>query len=75
MSAVYRAEECAELYGVSAWSWYQSIRRGDCPAPVIRVGRRIVHPKAAVNAALGLNSTSPTHTEAIASTNHPAARQ
>jgi hypothetical protein len=55
-SKVYTAEECAAQFGVSNWSWYQSIRRGDCPAPVIRVGRRIIHPRAAVDAMLGITS-------------------
>ncbi len=56
MSAIYTAAECASLYGVSDWAWYESIRRGDCPAPVIRVGRRVVHPRAAVDAQLGLTT-------------------
>lgn len=53
-SAVYSAAEAAALYGVSEWAWYQSIRTGQCPAPVIRVGRRVVHPRAAVDRQLGL---------------------
>ncbi len=53
-SATYTAAECAALYGVSTWAWYQSIQRGDCPAPVIRVGRRVVHPRALVDHHLGI---------------------
>jgi len=52
--AVYSAAEASALYGVSEWAWYQSVHRGDCPAPVIRVGRRMVHPKAAVDRQLGI---------------------
>ena len=67
-AAVYSATKAAALYGVSDWAWYQSIRRGDCPAPVIRVGRRVVHPKAAVDRQLGLinGEVSGSHPEANA---------
>lgn len=44
----------ADLFGVSTWSMYQSIRRGECPVPVVRVGRRIVVPTAPVRELLGL---------------------
>ena len=54
-SAVYNAEEAAALFGVSEWAWYQSARRGDCPVMPIRVGRRLLWPKAAVDRLLGLD--------------------
>lgn len=57
MAAVYTASEASKLYGVSEWAWYQSIRRGDCPAPVIHVGRRVVHPKSVVDRQLGLTDS------------------
>lgn len=52
--AVYDVERLAELLDVSTWSIYESVRRGDCPVPPIRVGKRIVFARAAVNALLGL---------------------
>ncbi|MST31626.1 helix-turn-helix domain-containing protein [Acidimicrobiaceae bacterium USS-CC1] len=39
----------AELLGVSTWAVYESVRRGEPPIPPIRVGRRLVWPKAAVD--------------------------
>lgn len=52
--ATYTAEEFAALLGVSLWSLYESVRRGDPPIPPIRVGRRLVWPRSAVNTLLGL---------------------
>lgn len=48
-----RAEELADLLGVSAWAIYEAVRRGDCPVEPIRVGRRVVFARAAVDALLG----------------------
>lgn len=57
MSAVtYCTAEVAQLLGVSEWSLYQSVRRGDPPITPIRVGRRLVWPKAAVDRLLGLEA-------------------
>jgi predicted DNA-binding transcriptional regulator AlpA len=53
-AATYKTEECAELFGVSTWTLYESVRRGDCPIEPIRVGRRLVWAKAKVDAVLGL---------------------
>ena len=53
-SATLRAAEFAELLGVSEWSLYESVRRGDCPVAPIRVGRRLVWSRAAVQKLLGL---------------------
>lgn len=62
MAATYGAPEVARLAGISEWLLYKSIREGTCPFPFIRLGvRRIVFPKAAVNAMLGIE----TSTEAI----------
>lgn len=52
--ATYTADEVADLLGVSTWSLYESVRRGDPPFPPIRVGRRLVWPRALVDRALGL---------------------
>ncbi len=55
MSAVtLTAEELADLLGVSTWAVYESVRRGDCPVEPIRVGRRLVWSRAAVEQRLGL---------------------
>jgi excisionase family DNA binding protein len=56
-AATYTADELADLLGCSSWALYQSVRRGDCPFPPIRVGRRIVFPKAVVDRLLGLDGT------------------
>lgn len=53
--ATYTADEFAALLGVSLWSLYESVRRGDPPIPPIRVGRRLVWPRSAVNALLGID--------------------
>ncbi|MST33967.1 helix-turn-helix domain-containing protein [Acidimicrobiaceae bacterium USS-CC1] len=53
-AATYTTEQLAELCGLSAWALYSSVRRGDPPVQPIRVGRRIVWPKAAVDALLGI---------------------
>lgn len=53
MSAIYTAEECAALFGVSTWAWYRSVREGTCPVPPIRIGRRLVWAKASVDDLLG----------------------
>ena len=53
MSATITAEELADLLNVSPWSIYAAVRRGDCPVPPIRVGRRIVFASAAVDRLLG----------------------
>lgn len=53
-AATYKAEEVADLLGVSTWGLYESVRRGDCPLDPIRVGRRLVWAKAKVDALLGI---------------------
>ncbi len=56
MSAVYTAEQLGELWDCSTWAIYQAARRGDCPVAPIRVGRRLVWPRAQVDALLGLTT-------------------
>lgn len=58
MIVTYTTEELAGLAGVSTWSLYEAARRGDCPFPFIRIGRRLVWPKAAANQLLGLEDPS-----------------
>lgn len=55
-AATMTAEELAELLGVSTWAVYEAVRRGDCPVAPIRVGRRLLWPRASVDALLGLTS-------------------
>jgi hypothetical protein len=48
--------EAARLIGTSEWLLYQTIRKGEAPFPVIRVGkRRLVVPAAPLFELLGLN--------------------
>lgn len=47
------AAELAEALGVSTWTIYQSIKDDSCPLPVIRIGRRLVFSRAALQDLLG----------------------
>lgn len=50
----YTVEEAARLLGISSDSAYSSInKRGDFPVEVIRIGTRILVPKAALLKAVG----------------------
>ena len=40
--------EAAAALGIHKLTAYDSIRRGDFPVPVIKIGRRLVVPKAAL---------------------------
>lgn len=51
----YDAGQVADLLGVSTWAIYESVRRGECPVDPIRVGRRLVWPRAAVDRLLGIS--------------------
>lgn len=53
-AATLTVAELANLLGVSEWAIYQSARDGTCPIPPIRVGRRLVFARAAVEQLLGL---------------------
>lgn len=55
MKATYTAKELAELLDVSEWGIYQAVRLGNCPFQPIRIGRRLVWPRAIVDRALGLS--------------------
>lgn len=54
----YSAEAVAEMLGVSPWAVYQAVRLGEAPVGTmaIRVGRRVVWPRASVDALLGARS-------------------
>lgn len=57
MSATVNASELAEILGVSTWTIYESVRRGDCPIPPIRVGRRLLWARSSVEELLGIALT------------------
>jgi predicted DNA-binding transcriptional regulator AlpA len=54
----YNAKELADELGVSVSSIYQSVKDGDCPVPPIKVGRRLVWPKATVDRLLEISGAS-----------------
>lgn len=56
-SMTYTVEEAARLLGVSRGVGYEAARRGELPT--IRLGRRLVVPKIALERMLGLNDRSP----------------
>lgn len=58
MSATVNASEFAQILGVSTWTVYESVRRGDCPIPPIRVGRRLLWPRTRVEELLGIELES-----------------
>ena len=60
------AEELAARLGVSTWTVYESARRGDCPVRPIKVGRRLVWPKAQVDRLLGLHDEGPAEAGPVA---------
>ena len=56
-SATITAQELAEMLGVSTWSVYESVKTDSCPVPPIRIGRRLVWPRAAIERLLQLEPT------------------
>jgi len=48
----YNANELHELTGLSTWAIYEAEKRGDFPVRAIHVGRRLLWPKAAIDALL-----------------------
>jgi predicted DNA-binding transcriptional regulator AlpA len=61
MAAVFRAQEVAELLGVSEWAIYEAVRREEAPIGLmaIRIGRRLVWPRAGIEQLLGIDSQEP----------------
>jgi excisionase family DNA binding protein len=49
----YRIEEVAKLLGVGRNAAYEAARRGDFPT--IKIGKRVVAPRAAINRMLGIS--------------------
>ena len=45
-SETYKSAEMATKWGVSLDTLYESVRNGTCPIQPIRIGRRMVWPKA-----------------------------
>jgi predicted DNA-binding transcriptional regulator AlpA len=50
----YRIEEVAKLLGIGRNKAYEAAQRDDCPFPVIRIGKRLVVPRVAINRMLGI---------------------
>ena len=55
MSATFSVDEAAVLLGVSRSHAYDLVRRGEFPVPVIRLGRTVRVPRAALNNLLGVS--------------------
>lgn len=55
LSATLTVPEVASLLDCSNWAVYEALKRKDFPIAPIRVGRRILFPKARVFALLGLS--------------------
>lgn len=53
--AVYTADELAVKLGISLWLIYSRVRAGDFPIPPLKVGRRLLWPRAVVDRMLGLD--------------------
>ena len=51
--------ELAEVLGVSPWLVYEAARRHELPVPVLRIGRRMVVSKAALERVLAAEPTKP----------------
>jgi excisionase family DNA binding protein len=58
-SAAYSVDEVAALLGVNRLTVYSAIKRNEAPFPIVRIGRRIVVPKAAVDRMLGGELATP----------------
>lgn len=50
----FTVPEAADELGISAWCYYQAVKRGELPA--IRVGHRLLVPRAHLDRLLGLRS-------------------
>jgi excisionase family DNA binding protein len=51
--ATYTIREAADILGISRSTAYESVRTGTFPVPVIRIGRRLVISRAAIELVLG----------------------
>ena len=59
LPAALTVKQVAWLWNCSVDAIYEAIARGDCPVPVLRIGRVIRLPRAAVLGAIGLAEPSP----------------
>jgi excisionase family DNA binding protein len=57
--ATLTAREVCELTGVSRNTLYESLKTGNCPFPVLRIGRRLVFPARPLYHLLGLDGEGP----------------
>ena len=53
-TATYSAGQVAALFGCSQWQVYQLTARDEFPVQPIRLGRKLVWSRSAVDAALGI---------------------
>ena len=60
LPAALTVKQTARLWNCSAAAIYDSIQRGDCPVPVLRIGRVIRLPRSAVLEAIGYAPADPT---------------
>lgn len=58
LPAALTVKQTARLWNCSAAAIYDSIQRGDCPVPVLRIGRVIRLPRSAVLEAIGYPTCS-----------------
>ena len=49
----YKIAEAARLLGIGRNQAYESAQRGDFPVPVIKIGKRVLVPKGALDKLLG----------------------
>lgn len=47
--ATLRVDEAARVLGISRWSLYKAVKRDDSSLPFIKIGGRILFPKAALD--------------------------
>jgi predicted DNA-binding transcriptional regulator AlpA len=59
LSAALTVKQTARLWSCSVDAIYEAIARGDCPVPVLRIGRVIRLSRASVLGAIGLNDGEP----------------
>lgn len=53
--ATITVAQAAPILGASPWALYASIRSGECPAPTLRLGRKILFPTRPLADLLGLS--------------------
>lgn len=53
--ATITVAQAAPIIGASPWAMYEAIRAGECPAPTLRIGRKILIPTRPLADLLGLS--------------------